>query len=118
VPVPVPASVTVSVKLVAAPMVVVSLAMLLPVLGSGKSEATIAELVIVPTPSGAMLTIIVSTALPPFVTVPKLHLKVKVPVHAVPCDGVADTNVDWFGNVFVTMTLVASFGPAFVIVTV
>jgi hypothetical protein len=118
VPVPVPASATVTAKLVAVPIVVVSLAVLLPVLGSGKSEVTVAELVIVPTASGTMLTIMVTVALPSFATVPKLQLKIKVPVQAAPCDGVADTKVDWLGNVFVTITFVASFGPAFVIVTV
>jgi hypothetical protein len=117
VPVPAPPSVTVSVKLVAAPMVVVSLAVLLPVLGSGKSEATVAEFVIVPTPSGTMLTIMLRVALPPFATVPKLHVRVKAPLQAAPCEGVADTKVDWLGNVFITITFVASFGPVFVTVT-
>ena len=118
VPVPVPPSVTVNAKFVAVPIVVVSLAELFPVFGSVTSELTVAASVIVPTPSGTMLTIMVSVAVPPFATVPKLQLSVKVPVHAAPCDGVADTKLDCCGNVFKIVTFVALFGPRFVTVTV
>jgi len=118
VPAPDPASVTVSAKLVAAPIVAVTLAELFCMLGSGKSDTTVAELAKLPVAFAFTVTTITRVALPAFATVPRLHVSVVVPVQAEPCDGVADTSVAFVGKVSVMVVFVASSGPAFATVSV
>ena len=118
VPVPVPASATVNVKFVAAPTVALIVAVLFAIFGSGKSETTLAELVTVPVAFAAIVTTIVSVACAAFATDPRLHVSVVVPVHAEPCDGVAETSVVIAGSTSVTITFVVSFGPKFAAVSV
>jgi hypothetical protein len=118
VPVPVPAFVTVNVKFVAAPTVALIVAVLFAIFGSGKSETTLAELVTVPVAFAAIVTTIVSVACAAFATDPRLHVSVVVPVHAEPCDGVAETSVVIAGSTSVTITFVVSFGPKFAAVSV
>jgi hypothetical protein len=118
VPVPFPAGVITSVTLVLAPIVAVALAVLLPGFGSGRSDVTLALFTTAPVAPAFTVTTIVTEAWPAFATVPRLHVRTAVPLQAAPCDGVAETSVAFVGNVSDTVVFVASFGPAFVTVSV
>ena len=74
---------------------------------------TVAELATCPWAVG--VTTIVTNALPPEASDPKLQLTVLVPLHD-PCVGVAEPNVRPPGKTSLTLTPVAFAGPLFVTV--
>src|SRR5579859_234611 len=98
----------------AAMTVVMSEAVLLPVLGSGSVAVTVAESVIVPTALGTKL--IVSVAEAPFASDPRIAVTTPLACEAVPWLGFAETNVVVPGRLSVSTTLVAGLGPLLVTV--
>jgi hypothetical protein len=93
--------------------VVDEVALLLPGTGSLVVLDTLAVLLNVPAAVG--VTTIVTVALAPLATLPRLQVTVLVPLQP-PWLGVADTNVVAAGNVSVTVTAEAEVGPPLVTV--
>jgi hypothetical protein len=102
----------VSERFAAALTVLLVLEELFPDTGSFTLLDTVAVLLTVPTAAADGVTIMVTVALPLLATVPIAQVIVAVPLH-VPCDGVAETNVTFAGNVSLTVTPVAALGPEF-----
>ena len=91
---------------------------LLPVLVSVWLPVTVAVLAIGPTVAESTETTTVIVAVPPLAILPSAPVIVPEALVAVPWLAVADTNVTPDGKTSVTVTPVASLGPAFVTVKV
>ncbi len=103
-------SVLVSERSATGSTVVVALAELLTSTGSAVVADTVAWLVIELPEDG--VTLIVTPALPPLLTVPSGHVTVPAACEQLPCVGVADVKVTPPGSVSVTVTPAAEDGPA------
>lgn len=91
--------------------VVVALEALLTRAGSAVVADTLAWFVIDVPEEG--VTMMLTVALAPFATAPRLQVTVPLDCEQVPCDGVAESYVTPLGSVSVTVTPVAPEGPAF-----
>src|ERR1044071_8636779 len=92
---------------------VLTVAELLPASESASAPVTLAVLVICPATVG--VTLMVTTALAPFASVPRLQLTGPVPLQ-VPCVVEEETLVTLAGGVSVRLRWVAVAGPLFVMV--
>jgi len=89
---------------------------LLPGVGSGVADETVAVFEKLATLAGVCATKEMVAEAPMFI-VPREQDTVDVPEQE-PCDGVAETNVKPVGRTSVTLTVEAKLGPAFVTVIV
>ena len=97
--------------------VVVVLAELLAAFGSGSVAETVAVFETDGAAAAPGVTVIVTMALAPLLSIPRLHVTVVVP-EQVPWLGVAVPKVRLAASASVTVTLVAGEGPPFVTVMV